>query len=61
MDRETRKFVREARYETKTLIDQCSRGSDETFDDEVEVMIRSSMGGSANLAFFIPYLWRHRR
>ena len=29
-------------------------------DRETEVIMRSSMGGSANLAFFIPYLWKHR-
>lgn len=34
--------------------------SRELFDRETEVMMRSSMGGSANLAFFIPYLWKHR-
>jgi hypothetical protein len=61
MDHETRKFIRQARSETRLLIEQCSYGEDETFDDEVEVLTRSAMGGSANLAFFIPYLWRHRR
>ncbi|MCU1528695.1 MAG: hypothetical protein JWP75_2458 [Frondihabitans sp.] len=61
MDHETRKFIRQAKYETRLLMEQCSRGEDETFDNEVEVLMRSGMGGSANLAFFIPYLWRHRR
>ena len=71
MDRDTKRFVREAKRETRLLIEQCSyitpdepttaEGSGaETFDRETEVMIRSSMGGSANLGFFLPYLWKHR-
>jgi len=60
MDRDTRRFVREAKYETELLIAQCERAPGEEFDNEIEVIIRSSMGGSANLAFFIPYLWKHR-
>ncbi len=76
MDHDTRRFIREARREGRLLIEQCSwidepaPGADgceksseepEAFDNEVEVIMRSSMGGSANLAFFIPFLWRHRR
>lgn len=62
MDHETRQFVHEARRETRLLIEQCSHLPEETeaFDREIEVIMRSSMGGSANLAFFLPYLWRHR-
>ncbi|GAA4265859.1 hypothetical protein [Frondihabitans peucedani] len=71
MDHDTRKFVREARRETRLLIEQCSYLPDEAeacdspeaqreFDLETEVIMRSTMGGSANLAFFLPYLWKHR-
>ncbi|BDZ52184.1 hypothetical protein GCM10025867_44250 [Frondihabitans sucicola] len=74
MDHDTRRFVREARRETRLLIEQCSslpettenaeRPEDpeaaEAFDRETEVIMRSSIGGSANLAFFLPYLWKHR-
>lgn len=62
MDHETRRFVREARRETRLLIEQCSSlpETSEEFDRETEVIMRSTMGGSANLAFFLPYLWKHR-
>lgn len=63
MDKDTRRFVREAKRETRLLIEQCSYiapAEAETFDRETEVMIRSSIGGSANLGFFLPYLWKHR-
>lgn len=71
MDHDTRRFVREARRETRLLIEQCSYLPDEAqacdsleaqreFDLETEVIMRSTMGGSANLAFFLPYLWKHR-
>lgn len=67
MDRDTRRFVRETKRETRLLIAQCSQlprdGSAEdrqAFDLETEVIMRSTMGGSANLAFFLPYLWKHR-
>ena len=66
MDHDTKRFVREARRETKLLIEQCSYIAQpepeaaEAFDHETEVIVRSAMGGSANLGFFIPYLWKHR-
>lgn len=65
MDRETRRFIREAKRETKLLIEECSyiateAPAAETFDRETEVMMRSTVGGSANLGFFLPYLWKHR-
>jgi hypothetical protein len=67
MDRDTRRFVREVRRETRLLMAQCSQLSgfdspeaQEAFDRETEVIMRSTMGGSANLAFFLPYLWKHR-
>jgi hypothetical protein len=75
MDHDTRRFIRETRRETRLLIEQCSwideqpptgdasetrTDEPEAFDNEVEVIMRSSMGGSVNLAFFIPFLWRHR-
>lgn len=71
MDHETRRFAREAKREMKLLIEQCSyiaptqeqsaaQDPAEEFDRETEVIMRSSMGGSANLAFFLPYLWKHR-
>lgn len=71
MDHETRRFAREAKREMRLLIEQCSYigpaegdpnppAGSETFDRETEVIMRSSVGGSANLAFFLPYLWKHR-
>ena len=67
MDHDTKKFIREARRETRQLIAECSYLAEpevaepaDTFDREAEVIMRSSIGGSANLAFFLPYLWKHR-
>ncbi|RKR76575.1 hypothetical protein [Frondihabitans australicus] len=39
-----------------------ARADIDSFENEAEaeIIIRSSVGGSASLAFFIPYLWRHR-
>jgi hypothetical protein len=39
---------------------QAAQREAELFDGETEVMVRAAMGGSANLGFFLPYLWKHR-
>ncbi|GAA4680800.1 hypothetical protein [Frondihabitans cladoniiphilus] len=61
MDHDTKKFIRQAKRECK-LLAQGYTGFEKplTVDEEMEVITRASMGGSANLAFFLPYLWRHR-
>lgn len=61
MDRQTKKFIRQARHECR-LLQQGYTGFEEapTEDEEMEVIVRAGVGGSANLGFFIPYLWRHR-
>lgn len=67
MDHDTRRFVRETKAEIRQLIDECESVCNcseahetEAFDQETEVIVRSAMGGSANLGFFLPYLWKHR-
>jgi hypothetical protein len=74
MDRNDRRFAREAKSDIRELIAHCealpasdSQGPPEIesipadeFEREAEIIIRSSVGGSASLAFFLPYLWKHR-
>jgi hypothetical protein len=74
MDRGDRRFAREAKNDIRDLIAHCEAlpASDtecppemeaipaEEFEREAEIIIRSSVGGSASLAFFLPYLWKHR-
>ena len=61
MDRQTKKFIKQARHECR-LLEQGYTGFEEapTKEEEMEVIVRAGVGGSANLGFFLPYLWRHR-
>jgi len=62
MDHDTKKFIKQAKHEIRMLtaepsIVECTAAERE----EVELMMRTSIGGSAGLGYFIPMLWRTYR